>query len=153
MKPSLFDFLVLLMLTAIAVGVILLLSGSGGGGTIPPLPFRAVPAPIPADSNPVLSAPRCATAAGERHLPTSNLIDFMNDKDTPLIVLGIVALYVFYKISLTNAAIAESQIQSTTAAENNLWLTVPGAVSQGLVGIGSILNGFDNLFTDNSLTS
>lgn len=75
----------------------------------------------------------------------------MNDKDTPFLILGIVALYIFYKISLASDQVQLTKIAQTNAAENNPWLTVPGAVSQGLVGIGSLLNGFNNLFTSNDI--
>lgn len=76
----------------------------------------------------------------------------MNDKDTPWIIVAIVGLYIFYKINQNNTAVEIAQINSTNQAENNPWLTVPGAVSQGLVGIGSILSSFNDLFTSNSIT-
>jgi hypothetical protein len=77
----------------------------------------------------------------------------MNDKDTPFIVLGIVALYVFYKISLNNTTVKLTTLADQQANNNNPWLTVPGAIGSGLVGIGSLLNSFDDLFTDNSINS
>ncbi len=75
-----------------------------------------------------------------------------NDDNMPWIIVALVGLFVFYKISQTDAALSVAQINANTAAQNNLWLTVPGAVGAGLSGIGSVLSGFDNLFTDNSLT-
>lgn len=77
----------------------------------------------------------------------------MKDSDTPLIILVIVGLYVFYKISLNNTAVQLATLQQQNAAENNPWLTVPGAVSTGLVGIGSLLGSFNDLFQDNSINS
>jgi hypothetical protein len=75
-----------------------------------------------------------------------------NDSNTIWAVVAIVGLYLFYQANQTNAAVTAqgNQLASTTA--NNPWLTVPAAVNSGLTGIGSLLDGFDNLFTDNSTT-
>ncbi len=76
----------------------------------------------------------------------------MNDDELPWIIVAVVGLFVFYKISQNSEVVALSQIQAQQNNANNPWLTVPGAVSAGLTGLGSVLTGFDNLFTDNSLT-
>ena len=76
-----------------------------------------------------------------------------NDNEMIWPIVAIVGLYIFYKISLTNAAVTSQQIASQTATANDPWLTVPGAIGSGLTGIGSLLNGFDNLFSSNSTTN
>ncbi len=76
----------------------------------------------------------------------------MNDDELPWVLVAVVGLFVFYKISQNSELVQLSQIQAQQNNASNTWLTVPGAVSSGLSGIGSILDGFDNLFPDNSLT-
>lgn len=78
----------------------------------------------------------------------------MNSKDEDFIwpVVAIIALFFFYKITQNNDAVQLATLQQQNAAQNNLWLTVPGAIGAGLTGVGSLLDSFDNLFTDNSIT-
>lgn len=44
-------------------------------------------------------------------------------------------------------AVQLQQLSNHEADVNNPWLTVPGAISAGLQGVGSLTNAFSNLFS------
>ena len=78
----------------------------------------------------------------------------MNSQDEGLIwpLVAIIGLFFFYKITTQSQQVQLTSLADQQASQNNLWLTVPGAIGAGLTGVGGLLDSFDNLFTDNSIT-
>jgi hypothetical protein len=91
-------------------------------------------------------------AVAEELRRTLLLIKMNNDDNMIWPLVAIVGLFFFYKITTQSQQVQLTSLADQQASQNNLWLTVPGAVSAGLTGVGSLLDSFDNLFTDNSIT-
>ena len=72
------------------------------------------------------------------------------DKDLPFIVvliLGVLGFIFLQNYLSQQSAITQAQLQISNQNASNPWLTVPGAVNQGLAGVGSIANSLNNLFS------
>ena len=72
--------------------------------------------------------------------------------DLPWLIGGALLFYLITKQQSNTQLLQLEQLQlqaaQASANASNPWLTVPGAVSSGLAGLGSVVNSFSNLFSD-----
>jgi hypothetical protein len=84
----------------------------------------------------------------------------MNDDEMPLLLGAGVILFLLWQSGQNKLLLQEQQlaaqnaqaqatIQAQTAIATDPWITVPGAIDAGIAGAGSILSGFNNLFSAN----
>jgi hypothetical protein len=68
----------------------------------------------------------------------------------PLVIGAVAVAYLVMQNNTANDAVEAQALALQKSEESNEYLTVPGAVSSGLSGLGSIVSGLTNLFGGSS---